>query len=216
MVVHPAGSELLGFGSQAWGACRSQLLVGLVAKAGEPLGGAAGRFGITPDTSGGLYLSAPVDIDEERTGVHGLLGGASPTAAGYIAGGDGHQMGCHTEVGQCLDDPDGTQQVDLDCLIERRVEAHCGGRVDDGVARGQCDPTFVVQAEPVDGHVTSDRGHPARRHLGETVGAEFVSEGVEGVVAEDVAFNPAGSTPATGSNDEDQLAAGSRPQESFD
>ena len=43
----------------------------------------------------------------------------------------------------------------------------------------------------------------------------MVSEGVEGVVAEDVTLNPAGSAPSTGSNDEDQLAAGCGSQESF-
>jgi len=51
--------------------------------------------------------------------------------------------------------------------------------------------------------------------LGETVGAELVSESVEGIVAKDVAFDPACGAPATGSDDEDQLTAGSGPQESF-
>ena len=189
--------------------------MGLFAKADQSLGGTAGRFGIAADSSGSLYLGAPVDIDEERAGVDGLLGGASPSASGYVAGGDGHQMGRHPQIGQCLDDPDGTQQVDLDCLIERRVEAHRGRRVDDGVTRGQRGSTVVVQAESVDGHVAGHSGHPARGHLGETVRAELVSEGVEGVVAEDVAFNPTGGAPATGSNDEDQLAAGGGSQESF-
>ncbi len=58
-------------------------------------------------------------------------------------------------------DPGRAEQVDLDGLVERGVEADGGRRVDDDVAGGQQSAAVVVEAEPVAADVTGDGDEPA-------------------------------------------------------
>ena len=90
----------------------------LGAEVGEALRGTAGRLGLATDATCGVDLGAPVDVDEERASVDGLLGGGTPTATSHVTGGHGHHMGGHTQLGQGLDDSDWPQQVDLDGLVQ--------------------------------------------------------------------------------------------------
>ena len=117
-VVNPSGSQLLGLGSQARRAGSTEFAVSLGAEFGEALRGAAGRLGLVTDAPGRVDLGAPVDVDEERAGIDGLLGGGTPTATGHVTGGHGHHMGGHTQLGQGFDDSDRSQQVDLDGLVQ--------------------------------------------------------------------------------------------------
>ena len=124
-------------------------------------------------------------------------------------------MGCHAELGQNRGDADGTEEVHLDRLVERRVEAHDCRRVDEDVASGDCGTTGVVQPEAVDCHVSRHGGDALGGHLGEPVSAELVPETVKGVVAQDVPIDPASRSAAARSYHEDQFAVGDRSQQSL-
>jgi hypothetical protein len=60
---------------------------------------------------------------------------------------------------------DRAEQVDLDGEVERRVERHGGGRVDDGVAGGEDGAARLVEAEAVGADVARDDRDPALDHL---------------------------------------------------
>ena len=117
-------------------------------------------------------------------------------------------MGCDAEVLERLDDAHGAQQVDLDGLVEWRVEADDRRRMDEEVAAGEGGAALVIEAEAVDGDVAGERGDATGDHLLEAVLAELLAEAGEGGVVEDVAVDPPLGAPAAGSDDEDQLAVG--------
>ncbi len=74
------------------------------------------------------------------------------------------------------------QQVDLDGGVQGGVEGHCGGRVDDDVARGEHEPALVVEAESVTPDIAPDGPEPGGHGLVEAV-AELVTQAAEAVVA---------------------------------
>ena len=116
-----------------------------------------------------------------------------------------------------LDDPGRTEQVDLDRTVERGVEAHGGGRVDDDVAVGQGRPALIIETEAVGGHVALDHRDPFVDRGPELVFAQLRDQAVEGIVAEDL---PPGPLRRCGSpsrpNQQDQPAVGGAAKQPFD
>ena len=111
---------------------------------------------------------------------------------------------------------DGPEQVDLDRRVERRVERHRGGRVDDGVARCPDGPVGVVQAEPVACHVARDGGDPAGDHRVE-VGSVLGAEPIECVVLEDLLAGPFGGAGALAVADQQhEMTVGHAAQQALD
>ena len=113
-------------------------------------------------------------------------------------------------------DPGRAEQVDLDGLVERGVEADGRRGVDDDVAGGEEPPAVVVEAETVAADVTGDGDEPAGRLVGEAV-AELVAEAVEAVVLQDLAGRPLRRAgPATRTDEHDDLGVRDRPEQPFD
>ena len=186
-VADPTGAVLLGLVRQGGRAGRTERLAGVGAELRQHLGGSALRLGVATGLTGTFDFAAPVDIDEERALVDQLFGGRPSPVPGHVAGGDGDEVRGDAEVVQRRSDAAGSEEVHLHRTVERGVEAHRGGGVDDGVARGERRPSVVVEAQPVAADVAGHRGDPSRRHLGEAVLAELGSQAVEGVVLQDLA-----------------------------
>ena len=215
-VLHPAGAELFGLGGQGGGAGGAEFLVGGLSEFRQLLGGAAGVLGLCSDASGAVDLGTPVDVDEEGALVDGLLRCGAPAASGHVAGRDGDEVGDDAEALEGLDDADGAEQVDLDGLVEWRVEADDRRRVDEEVAGGEGGAALFVEAEAVVGDVAGDCGDSPGGHLLEGVLAEFGAEAVEGVVVEDVTADAPFGASTPGPDDEDELAVRDGAEESFD
>ncbi len=98
--------------------------------------------------------------------------------------------------------------------------------MDGEVASGEGGQTLVVETEPVGGHVAGHPHHPPVAHVVEALtlptahGRGVVGvggpESPEGVVAEDVAFDPVLGTSPPGPDDENELAVGDGPQQTLD
>ena len=123
-------------------------------------------------------------------------------------------------------DSAGPQEVDLDGVVEGRVETDGCGRVHGDVDRAQHPLPFIVETEAIGTDIAGDRGDPAGAHRGEVfarestggdgVGFECGAKPVEGVVAEDVPIDPVLCAATPGAHDQHQFAIGDGAEESFD
>jgi hypothetical protein len=210
-------AALLGLGGQGRRPGCAELAAGLLAEPGQGLGLAALGLRVAAGPASPVDLAPPVGVDEERAGVHRLLGGGAPPVAGHVAGGHRDQVGPDAQLVERAGDAAGAEQVDLDRGVEGRVEGHGGGRVDHDVTRGKDRPAVVVQAEAVRADVAGDDGDPAPDHLVERRRAHLPAQAVEGVVAEDLPAGPLGDRgPLAGADEQHELAARHRPQQPFD
>ncbi len=117
---------------------------------------------------------------------------------------------------QRLDDAHWTEQIDLDRVVDRRVERHGRRRVDHDVAGGQGRTAGVVEAEAVGADVAGDHRQPLGHVLVEAV-AEQGSQVFERVVAEDLPLHSLlGRGAAAGSDEQDERAVGHRSEQSLD
>ena len=217
LLLHPGAAALLGLAGQRGHAGGPDLMAGLLPEAGERIRSAAVGLGVGASPAGAVDLAPPVDVDEERAVVHRDLGGCTAAVAGDVAGGHRHQVGRDLERLQRLHDPRRAEEVHLDGRVERRVERHGRGGVDDDGARGQGLAAGVVEGEPIRSDVARDRGDPLGNHRGEAVLAELLAQAVEGVVAEDL---PLGALldggAAAGPDEQHELAAGDAPEQPLD
>jgi len=86
-----------------------------------------------------------------------------------------------------VQDPDeahGTEKIDVDGYIERRIETDLGGGVDNRVTTGDKLPAIVIETQPVDGHIATGHVNPAL-DLGVEIGSQLFSKTAERVIAED-------------------------------
>jgi len=137
--------------------------------------------------------------------------------AGHVAGRHRHEVRSHAEVLERGDDARRAEEVDLDGAVEGRVEGDGGGGVDDHGARRQDGAVRLVEAEAVGADVAGDHLDPPGHQFVDGLGpAGLGAEAVEGVVADDLALHPlGGGGPATGPDQQDQLAAGYRAHEAL-
>ncbi len=203
---------------------RSELGTGLFRVARERL--APSRFGldVAALAAGSRHFLAPVHVDPETPGLEELLACLALVGARDVRGRDREEMdrpvppfgGGQLACGHHGSRHTGrSEEVHLDCGVERRVEADGCRRVHDDVAFGEAPETLLVEAEPVLSDVTGDRGDP-RCDLGVEGVPAFGPEPVEAVVPQDLpgrTLQRAGT--ATRSDQEDDLAVGNGPQETL-
>ncbi len=140
---------------------------------------------------------------------------AAPVA-GDVTGRHGDEVGGDADLVAEVGDPRRPEQVDLDRRVERRVERHGGGGVDDDVAGGERGQVDVVQPEPVTCHVARHRGDPAGDRSVE-VGAVLLAQAVERIVLEDLLARAFGGGCALAVADEQhEVTVGHATQEPLD
>ena len=130
-------------------------------------------------------------------------------------------MGGDADLVAEFSDAYGAKQVDLDGRVERRVERDGCGRVNDGVATGECRPVGVVEVEAVTADVTGDRRDATVGHFRESLAGtrctERLAEPVERVVLQDLLLRPLGRRSAlTVANKQDEFAVGDGAQHALD
>ena len=140
LVGDPSGAELLGLGGERRGAGGAELPAGERAELDELGRQPARRFGVRLHPTGSGDLDAPVEPKVERAFRHQGFRRRAAAVAGDVTGGHRHEMRRDAELVEGGGDAHRTEEVDLDRLVERRVEAHGGGRVDDEVARRERRP----------------------------------------------------------------------------
>jgi hypothetical protein len=177
---------------------------------------AARGLGVALEAPGGGHLLAPVETDVEGPLADELLGGVAAAVAGDVAGGHGHEVRGDAQLAAEFGQSGGAEQVDLHGQVERGVERHRGGRVDDHLRGGELRPTVGIEAQAVGADVAGDRGHPAGDHLVEAA-AELGPQPVERVVLEDLLAGTLGGGGATAAADQqEQLAVGDAAQQPLD
>ena len=215
LVLDPALAELLGLRCESGRPGRTELGPGVGAELHETGRLAAGGVAVRAQATAGGDLAAPVDADVERTVADEDLGCVAAPVAGDVAGGHGDEVGRDPEFVAQVGDARGAEQVDLDRGVERRVERHRGGGVDDGVARRPDGTVGVVQAEPVTGDVTGHDDHAAGDRSVE-VRSVRRTQSIEGVVLEDFLAGPFGGTRALPVADQQHhFAIGDGAEQSF-
>ena len=161
---------------------------GLAPKARQSGGIPTLGVGVGSCATRGGDLASPVDAEVERPLAHELFRRVAAPVARDVGGRHRHEMGCHAQVAKCLHDANRTEQIDLDGVVDRGVERHGRGRVDEDLARRERNACRLIEPEPVGAHVPRDHRDPPRDLLVEAV-AEQLAEMVEGVVAQDLALH---------------------------
>ncbi len=196
LVLHPLHAQLLGaLGQQRHPGC-AQLLPGSAVHLGQHRRRAADGIEVGTGPAGGGHLAPPVNVRGVGRVVEGRLVGLAATGAGHVGGRDGHHVGVGAQLLHDLHHPDRAQEVDLDRLVQGRVERHRCRRVDEDVGSAQVLAARLVKAQPVDADVASDRHQPASHLFVEPV-AQLRPQAVEGVVLQHFAAHPVGGPPAT-------------------
>ena len=221
LILHPPLTTLFGLLGEGRGAGGAEFATRVGSEFGQSFGCAAGRFGVTAQTTRGRHFGAPRQADVEWSGVHEFFGCVAATVAGHVTGGNGYEVGetargARTFFVEHLSDTHGAEQVDLDRAVERRVERDAGRRVDDDVARRE-GPTIVGgESESVGAHVTAHDADTRRDSCIELI-APFGAQSIERVVLHDLAshaFGGRGSFPVA--NEQHERAIGNRAEQSFD
>ena len=159
-------------------------------------------------------LGPPVDVDVEAMRSQQVLLGLTLEGAGHVAGRDGDEMlrarstgdgGDAARFGHGVSHSRGAQQVDLHGLIERGVEGHRRGRVDDDVAAREQLEALLVEAEQIARDVAWHRTEPAGDLLVEGL-AELLAQAIEAVVSDDLLHRTVeGRGPPPGADEEHHL-----------
>ena len=206
----------------------------------QALRGSAGLLGVLSGLEGIVGFGSPVDVNEERGVLHHLLWGVTAARSGDIAGGHGDEVGLlarreatrgwfgagFSGDAECSGHPAGAEEVDLHGIVERRVEAHCGGGVHGDVDGAEEGESGIVEAEAVLADVAFHCEHSTVAHLVEGLAVETagrdgvllerITEPVEGVVLENVALHPVLGAAASRPHQQHEFAIGNRAQEAFD
>ena len=217
--LHPCLAQALRLGGECRAAGCAQLLVGFATEVGELLDAAAGGVYIATEATAGRHFLLPVEADVPVAFADQRLRRVAAAVAGDIAGAHAHHVGRDVQRLQRLGDAHGAHQVDLDGAVQRAVERHGGGGVDDNVAAGEHGAVNVVQPQPVGADIAAD-GHDAAGDHGLEVLCrvlQVVLEAVEGVVLEDLAPHTLGGVVAlAGPHEQYQGAAGGAAQQALD
>ncbi len=189
LVGHPTLAERFRLGRERGCACRSELCTRLASIARQPGWITARGIGVSAGAAGRGDLAPPVDAEVERPLAHQLLRRIAATVARDVRRRHRDEMRRHAQVAKRLHDADGTEEVDLDGVVDRGVERHRRRRVDEDLTRRELCASRLVEPEPVGAHVAGDHGDPASDLLVEAF-AEQLAQMVEGVVAQDLALHP--------------------------
>ena len=209
-------AQRFGLGRQRGGTGRAELSSGLAPKARQSGGIPTLGVGVGSCAARGGDLASPVDAEVERPLAHELFRRVAAPVARDVGGRHRHEMGCHAQVAKCLHDANRTEQIDLDGVVDRGVERHGRGRVDEDLARRERNACRLIEPEPVGAHVPRDHRDPPRDLLVEAV-AEQLAEMVEGVVAQDLALHALrGRGAAATPHEQHQGAIGHGSEQPFD
>ena len=161
-------------------------------------------------------FASPVDAEVEGALAHELLGRVTAAVAGDVRGRHRDEMGRHAEVAKRLDDADRTEEVHLDCVVDRGVERHGRRGVDEDLTRRQLCPCRVVEPEPVGAHVSRDNRDSPGDLLVESF-TEQLAQMVERVVAQNFALHSLrGRGAAPTAHEQNQRAIGHGSEQPLD
>ena len=189
LVVDPCFSTLFALGAEERDTRRAELLSSFLAEPLQHVRSSACCVEVGSGTPCCLNFGSPIDRDVERRLRKKLFVGLAAPVSCDVAG--GHADEVRLDVGRLQDGeyPVRSEQIDLDRRVERVVERNGGRAVNHDVGAAESSRVGFVETKAIDGHVAGDDAQLAACTVAELV-APLLAQSVEGVVAQNLAFDP--------------------------